>query len=1127
MRRLNVYPAGIVMGFRLNRTRAVPSPLVISVLTALFCSTLFSQAVSGDLVGSVYDASGGAVPKAVLTAANTATDVKSSATTNASGQYRFSNLPPGNYDVTVALAGFATATLKDVAVQLNRTAPANFTLRVGAVSASVDVTEAPAMLDTTTAQITTTYTARQAQDLPAASVWPLEALNLSLLQAGVTSSGGLGAGTGPSVGGQRPRNNNFTVDGVDDNNKSVTGPTVIIPNESVAEFTVLQNQFRAEFGHSSAGQFNTVVKSGSNAFHGTLYEYVENRHMDALGQAYRNENILTNPRFDRNQVGANYGGPILRDKLFFFASFEYDPLGEASTSPTPAYAPTLSGYQALASAPGISQTNLAVLKQYAVAPTVTAGAPNINVGGVPVGQSGAGITVGGVTVPTGIIPITAPSYTNGYFGVLSSDYVISSADQLRGRLVYNDVASINTGATLPAFFTMVASTAYLATLAEYHTFNPLLTSEFRLGYSRFNSNDPVGDQKFPGLDQFPNLEFINLHLQVGPNPNFPQAMIFNVYSGVENVTWALGNHTLKFGTEFRRYIAPERFTAGERGNYFYTAVTNYLLDLTPDYEAQRTLGNPVYYGDQIATYSYVQDTWRARRNLTVDLGLRYEYTTVPQGMRSQQLNALASVSGVLTFHAPTASTDGLAPRAGLAYSPGKNGSTVIRAGFGIAYDVIFDNIGQNTLPPEFSTTVNAAPGGTNFLANGGIAEIQNLASLTPARARALTSSYIPDQALPYSINWNFGVQHVLSRDYTLEVRYLGTRGVHELLQEQINIQSDVTPSQNIPTFESMPSVATLASLPLTLGQLRSVSPLIPQYANAGFLSPITAYMPEGWSRYNGLAVQLNRRLSRGLQYQAAYTWSHNIDNSTAEINTTALSPRRPQDFQHLRSEKAASALDRRQRLTLSLIYDAPWFKGNRNWFMRNVAGNWELAPIYTYESPEYYTVQSELDSNLNGDSAGDRTIVNLNGVAGAGSGVIGLDRSGNQISPTAAASQTNNIVAYVASNPNARYIEAGPGAYANAGRNTQPIRPIDNVDLALIKHFVLGESFRFDLAGQAFNLFNHPQFVAGSFDTAGLTMTTGASVVSYVGVSNPLFNNPTYAFGSNPRVLQVTAKFRW
>ena len=353
--------------------------------------------------------------------------------------------------------------------------------------------------------------------------------------------------------------------------------------------------------------------------------------------------------------------------------------------------------------------------------------------------------------------------------------MISNTDQLRGRLAYNDVSSINTGATLPAFFTTAPSTAYLATLSEYHVFSPLVTNEFRLGYSRFNSNDPVGNQTFPGLDQFPNLVFNNLHLQLGPNSNFPQAMIDNVYSGVENITRLMGNHTIKAGTELRRYIAPERFTMGERGDYEYTTVANYLLDETPDYKAQRTLGTPVYYGDQIATYSYLQDTWRWRQNLTVDLGLRYEYTTVPDGMQSQRLNAQASVPGLLTFRAPTASPDGLAPRAGLAYAPGRDGNTVLRVGFGIAYDVIFDNVGQNTLPPEFSTTVTALPGGSNFLANGGIAQIQNQASLTPAQARALTSSYIPDQALPYSINWNFGIQRILAKDYTLEVRYLGTQ----------------------------------------------------------------------------------------------------------------------------------------------------------------------------------------------------------------------------------------------------------------------------------------------------------------------------------------------------------------
>jgi len=485
------------------------------------------------------------------------------------------------------------------------------------------------------------------------------------------------------------------------------------------------------------------------------------------------------------------------------------------------------------------------------------------------------------------------------------------------------------------------------------------------------------------------------------------------------------------------------------------------------------------------------------------------------------------VPGLITFHAPSASPDAIGPRIGLAYTPDKSGNTVIRAGFGLAYDVIFDNIGLNSMPPEFSTTVNLPPGGSNFLANGGITPSQGLTSPTAAAARFSTSAYIPDQLLPYSINWNLGVQHVFAQNYTLEIRYLGTKGVHLIQQEQLDRQSPVTPTQNIPTFYSMPSADTLASLPLNVGQLRAIGSLVPAFANAGFGSTITAYMPTGWSFYNGLSVQLNRRFSNGLQYQAAYTWSHNIDNSTAEVSSTFLTPRRASDFFNLTAEKASSALDRRQRLTLSLIYDAPWYKGSQNWFMKNLVGNWELTPIYTYESPEYYTVQSSLDSNLNGDSFADRTIINPSGVSGTGSGVIGLDKNGSRIQPTAPAAQSNAIVAYLALNPNARYIQAGYGAYANGGRNTQPTRPIDNIDFSLIKHFNITERFRLDLAGQAFNLFNHPQFVPGSLDNTQAVSGATSGVLSFVGVANPLFNNPTYAFMSNARSVQVTAKLNW
>jgi hypothetical protein len=384
--------------------------------------------------------------------------------------------------------------------------------------------------------------------------------------------------------------------------------------------------------------------------------------------------------------------------------------------------------------------------------------------------------------------------------------------------------------------------------------------------------------------------------------------------------------------------------------------------------------------------------------------------------------------------------------------------------------------------------------------------------------------------LPYSIQWNFGVQHVFANDYTFEARYLGTRGVHLPMQQQINRASLITAANQIPTYLNAPSTAQLAGLAQTVGGLRALGNVLPQFGAAGFTSAITSWTPEGWSTYNGLALQLTRRFTRGLQLTGAYTWSHLIDNSTTEFGATYLTPRRAQDFQNLSPDKASSLLDRRQRFSFTAIYDVPWFKHEGNWFMRNLVGNWEIAPIYIYETPEYFTPQSGIDSNLNGDAAGDRTVLNPSGTAHTGSDVYGLDRSGNRISISAPQGQLDNVVAWVATNPNARYIQAGYGTIPTAGRNTEAMRPINNVDLTLVKRFNITERFHLQISGQALNLFNHPQYIAGTPDAAQLPnnfsiFTPG--VRSYTTVGSSTFNNSVLTFSSNPRTMVVVAKVTW
>ncbi|HEY6390373.1 MAG TPA: carboxypeptidase regulatory-like domain-containing protein, partial [Bryobacteraceae bacterium] len=474
--------------------------------------------------------------------------------------------------------------------------------------------------------------------------------------------------------------------------------------------------------------------------------------------------------------------------------------------------------------------------------------------------------------------------------------------------------------------------------------------------------------------------------------------------------------------------------------------------------------------------------------------------------------------GVLVFNKPEPQRRNFAPRIGIAYSPGTSGKTSIRAGFGMAYDVLYDNIGILSLPPQLSSTVDTDPlgsangSGPNFLKNGGILPNASVGSLSRADAIASTSNFVPDQKLPYSIQYNLGVQHVFANNYTFEIRYLGTRGVHLNVQQRVNVLSKVDSTHFLPTYLSAPSQATLDSLPTTLTALQARPRIASQFLAAGFTNNIVEFSPIGNSTYNGLALQLDRRFTNGLQFKTAYTWSHLIDDSTADFFTTRLTPRRTEDFQNLKRDKASSALDRRHRFTFVAVYDVPFMSHSSNWLAKNILGNWEFAPIYTFESPEYATVQSSTDSNLNGDSAGDRTILNPGGVDGTSSNVTALKN-------TAGAT-----VAYLATNPNARYIKAAAGALTNSGRNTLPTRRINNVDLSIIKRFSYHERFKLELVGQFLNAFNHPQFTPGSINQITSIGTTGSGVLNYVTAGNKDFNNPEAAFASNARVIQVAAK---
>lgn len=1113
-------------------------------MVALSFSLAYGQAISGNIVGTVVDSSGAAVMGADVVAHNVATGVNWSNKTNSTGGYRFDNLPIGSYEITAKASGFQTTTL-NVDVQLNKSGTANITLTPGSASTTIEVAGVAETLDTTTAQIQTTYESKMLEDLPTANLGVntttglnLGVLNLSMLDAGASSTGGLGAGVGPSLSGERPRNNNFTIEGVDNNNKGVTGPLVYVPADAVANFTVLQNQFSPEFGHSNGGQFNIVVKSGTNSFHGAAYEYFQNRNLNAIDQSVANSTApgdpIVNPRFDSNRYGGQVGGPIFKNKLFFFANYEYNEIGQASVPGAPLLAPTSAGYAALLAIPGISTANVQALQKYVQAPSQT-----------------STLTVGTTTIPVGTLPIQAPNFTNFKALTTAMDFDISEKDQVRGRYIYNQSAALDTAAQLPEFFTPLVQPFHLATISEYHTFTPSITNEFRVGFNRFAQTFVVGKQTFlPTLDAFPNITIDDLgDLNVGPDPNAPQYAIQNTYQAIDNLTWVKGPHTLTFGAEYRKYISPQKFIQRSRGDYDYSSLDEFAFDSIPTGETvQRSFGNVGYSGDQYAIYGFVNDIWKVRRNISLNLGLRYEYTSTPFGWTQQSLNSVADVPGLITFSSPKAPKKDFMPRVGFAYSPGTSGNTSIRGGFGMGYDVLYDNIGVLSRPPQIGNTANCPPTcSAPFLANGGIPpqNVSGITTLDAATARANSSSLLPGNVqYPYSETWNLGVQHVFAKEYTADIRYVGTRGVHLDVQNIINFIPGAGPGHEVPTFINPPDPATVAGLttawastdpgcntppsqggnglcsgagdfPGTLAfnyNQTGVGPggfYDPGFLNAGFVSPITAFLPLGASTYHGLQTQLNRRFSNGLQFQVAYTFSHMIDNSTADFFSTVIAPRRPQDFRNLQAERANSVLDHRHRLAISTIYDAQWFKHDSSWFKRNILGNYEIAPVFIWESGQWGTVQSGHDANLNADGAPDRAIFNPAGTPGVGSDVV-------PITNNTACGLPPCIVGWQAVNPNAQYIVAGFGTVPNAPRSTIQTPPINNWDITLSKHIYATERVHLELLASFLNAFNHPQFVTGSPDQ-GQPISDVGSQRNYLIPNKPNFENARMSFPSNAR----------
>jgi hypothetical protein len=1122
----------------------------------MFSDSALAQSTTGTLRGQVLDPTGATVASAQVTATNMETGVSVKIAATSAGTYSFPSILPGRYTVTVEAAGFKKYVKSGVAVLADKDNVADAQLEMGGATEIIEVSAGAVQVQTTSSSLGNDFDSNDVSNLPqAAGVLNGSPLNLAVLAPNVVAQPGGVTGIGGSVGGTRPRENNFVIDGVDDNNLGVTGPNSTVIPDAVGEFSLQTNQFSAEYGHSSGGQFVLVTKTGTNNWHGSGEWYNQNKNYNSVDQltkaAIAGGTIPGQPDFDNNRFGGTVGGPIVKDKLFIFGAYEYTTLHGAGT-PTPLLAPTAAGLATLQGmAANSAVTN--ILSNFPVAPSADVAQAKWPV-------------VNGTAIPIGNLIIISPLFQREHDAQVNADYTMGR-HQFGARFTFNQEKFILPVNSTQAVFNQDEPIHNRkVALTDAWTINSHWVNDFRLQYSFYFLGLTNPCSVCPGDVTIGDLGFNTI------GPSDVQHQHQNTYQILDTASWSVGKHTFKFGGQYTHFIYPQFFLPRSNGDNWYVTTQRFINDLPPDVKSRtlRGAGTGSFLGTQSLFAGFVQDDFKFTPRLTLNLGVRYEYWTNPVGSNSQALNAISSVPGVITFGKPNTDTNNIGPRVGFAYDPTGRGKTSVRGGFGVSYGWKFQNFASITLPPQLQSEmdetsacslsnapawctsgpiVNGKPTpGPGFLLDGGLPATY-IAPATQAQARRLTTAFIDDTVMPKILSWSLGVQHEIYRNATIEVRYLGTRGLELPVQFRRNKESafdaGIAP---LPTFLRASDVpASWTATTPTDGPFNNFNPNI--YAPFGFRGNVTSDPPLGGSKYHAGSVTFQQRSRLGLTFNANYTYSHTTDNSTNEFFTSLLNPRRAQDTRNLSADWSNSDLDVRHKFALSWMYDVPKVK-MENRFAKAVLNGYQLGSVFLAQTGQPVTLQSGLDSNGNGDSAGDRVVLNTFGTGMTGSdvfavcelpgGVTGLSNGGQGAftTPTGVAAgggcfdpsdPTGNTtfpaIGYTPVSPNARYLVTGFGAKATVGRNSVTTPGFGVLNLSVGKKTSFGEGKYLLVKADVFNILNHPSFALSNgniFNTAGIT--TATTTQGYALPSDPNFLRPDKFFSGGNRSITLGLK---
>jgi hypothetical protein len=1112
--------------------------------------------------GVVQDPSAAVIQGAAVTVVQNATNTPYTTRTNSAGSFQLPNLPIGAYTVSIQVAGFTPMKVENVSVQTGTQTPLGIlTLKIGA-SEAVTVEGATALLQPDSALISEQFDTQKTADLPIGNGFDI----VALLTPGVAPSGGSvftnNNGAEFSTNGIRDRNNNFQLDGQANNDTNIGGPNVFFGNaDAIAEVQVITAE-SAEYGRNSGAVVNYVTKSGSNSIHGTAFEFYNGSWGDSLTNQEKSPLFgycpsgvspstgciqPTIPRYVDNRWGGTAGGPIKKDKLWYFGSgnFEHTRTGTAPSSSAPFVTPTPTGIQ---------QLQAAFPNNPAVGALAAIGPASVKTGNISFGTPTI-VDVLGVPIEFATARRTISSPFNDDEAMGRIDYQLTSKDRVFGRYIYQKDFTYDYNYFAPAEaitggFVNIGGISHYVGADWTHTFNDRVVNQARYSFS--HSTIGFGGGGFPNCTtaailtgcpiriNFADATDLNIGEQ---NAYWPQGRNIESSQIQDNLTWQLGKHTLKLGGEFNHFPETDSGIPYSNGVLTFASFDDFIQS-NPEL-TQYADGRSVYPLTYNAGAFYIQDDAKVSSTLSLSPGLRYEiqsqpinglhdYTTKRESNASTALWDPAIPLSLRTVQSLPIAKHNIGPIIGFAWQPQIHGKseTVVRGGFHIGFDATFNNpfanIAQSTPVVNFANlqTCNGC-----IPADGEASSLRTIINpQVPVGGNPGfrgQSNADPNLTNPYTEQWTLGIQQAFTSHIVGEVRYLGNHGVG--LYQTRNGNPALGPLIQAGFQNVIPSGLTPCTTPNSPG------------ATAGYVdcdrTDLITLGNTAFSNYNSLQSRLSIEHWHGVTAGLSYTWSKDIDN-VSEIYATggggATTNFSQSPFDLTKAERGVSGLDFPQLTSVYMIFELPWFK-NENTMAGRLLGGWQVNPIWRFVSGQPYTVTENAaadtllcDPTQNSGSTTCRPILTNRHAP--------LDTVGQCTDSTASdcglvnyytgESLTRQDVHWIVNDDaSAKYFGT---PFAGGGRNQQRGDSINNANLAILKTFKINDRFSIETRATAYNVMNRQyrgtpgvNIDFGNFRDAGGSFGNTYYNVNGNGETNSVFS------GIDRRRIELGGKIRF